>query len=97
MTWRSAVAHAFVGGVVILNGTYNNTVRHNQVFANAASDLVWAQAVPDPGSAIGVASGPPVIHCNVTASEGGDGAANHNGNVWSANTAKHIDSCITHQ
>jgi len=94
---RSGIAPSFVGGLVILNGTYNNTIRNNHVFAAAGNDLVWAQAVPDPNSPIGVATAPPIIHCNVTVSEGGGGVANHNGNVWSANTDTRIDSCITQQ
>lgn len=93
----SGIAPAFVAGVVILNGTYNNTIQNNQVFASSGTDLAWAQVVPDPNSAIGVAAEPPFIHCNVTVSEGGGGVANHNGNVWSGNTAKNIDSCITQQ
>jgi hypothetical protein len=91
------VAPSFVGGVVILNGTYNNTIENNQVFASSGTDLAWAQVIPDPGSPIGVAGEPPVTHCNVTVTEGGGGVANHNGNVWSGNTAKNIDSCITQQ
>jgi hypothetical protein len=94
---HSGSAPSFVGGVVILNGTYNNTIENNQVFASSGTDLVWAQAIPDPGSPIGVATEPPVIHCNVTASEGGGGINNKNGNVWSGNTAKKIDGCITPQ
>lgn len=94
---HSLVAPSFVGGVVILNGTYNNTVENNQVFASSGTDLAWAQAIPDASSPIGVAAEPPVIHCNVTVSEGGGGVANHNGNVWSGNTVKNIDSCITQQ
>jgi len=94
---HSLVAPSFVGGVVILNGTYNNTVENNQVFASSGTDLAWAQAIPDASSPIGVAAEPPVIHCNVTVSEGGGGVANHNGNAWSGNTAKNIDSCITQQ
>jgi parallel beta-helix repeat protein len=91
------VAPAFVGGVVILNGTYNNIIRNNQLFASAASDLGWAQAVPSGTSPIGVLSEPPVLHCNVTVSEGGGGIANHNGNMWSGNSFKKIDGCITQQ
>jgi hypothetical protein len=94
---HGGTAPAFLGGVVILNGTYNNTIKNNQVFASSATDLAWAQAVPDPNSPIGVASEPPIIHCNVTASEGGNGVANHNGNVWSGNTVNKIDACITQQ
>ena len=67
------------------------------VSASAGADLVWAQAIPDPNSPIAVATEPPVIHCNVTVSEGGGGVANHNGNVWSANIAKFIDACISQQ
>ena len=93
----SGIAPAFVGGVVILNGTYNNTIKNNQLFASAGSDLGWAQAVPSGTSPIGVLSEPPVLHCNVTVSEGGGGTTNHNGNVWSGNTFKKIDSCITQQ
>ena len=94
---RSGIAPSFVGGIVILNGTYNNMIIGNQPNANAAADLVWAQAIPDPNSPIAVATEPPVIHCNVTVSEGGGGLANHNGNVWSGNTFKHIDPCISQQ
>jgi parallel beta-helix repeat protein len=94
---HTGTAPSFVGGIVILNGTYNNTIAGNQVSASAAADLVWAQAIPDPNSPIGVAAEPPVIHCNVTVSEGGGGVANHNGNVWSGNTVKHIDACISQQ
>jgi hypothetical protein len=94
---HSGVAPSFVGGIVILNGTYNNSIENNQVFSSSGTDLAWAQAIPDPSSPIGVATDPPVIHCNVTASEGGGGVANDNGNVWSGNTARKIDSCITQQ
>jgi parallel beta-helix repeat protein len=91
---HSGIAPSFIGGIVVLNGTYNNTIAGNQV-SEPGEDLVWAQVIPDPNSAIGVAVAPPVIHCNVTVSEGGGGVANHNGNVWSGNTAKHIDACIS--
>jgi parallel beta-helix repeat protein len=94
---RSGVAPSFVGGIAVLNGTYNNTIVRNQLYASAAADLVWAQAIPEPNSPIAVAAEPPVIHCNVTVSEGGGGVANHNGNVWSGNTFKHIDVCISQQ
>ena len=94
---RSGIAPSFVGGIVVLNGTYNNRIIGNQPNANAAADLVWAQAIPDPSSPIAVAAEPPVIHCNVTLSEGGGGVANHNGNVWSGNTTKRIDACISQQ
>jgi parallel beta-helix repeat protein len=94
---HSGVAPSFVGGIVILNGTYNNTIKNNLVSSSSGTDLAWAQAIPDPSSPIGVATEPPIIHCNVTVSEGGGGVANHNGNVWSGNTARKIDSCITQQ
>ena len=94
---HSGIEPAFAGGVVILNGTYNNTIKNNQLYASGGGDLVWAQAVPNPNSPIGIDSFPPVIQCNVTASEGGGGVANHNGNVWSGNTFKTIASCITQQ
>ncbi|HEU4416304.1 MAG TPA: right-handed parallel beta-helix repeat-containing protein [Candidatus Angelobacter sp.] len=94
---NSGIAPSFVGGIVLLNGTFNNTISNNQAFSSSASDLAWAQAIPDATSPIGVASEPPIIHCNVTVSEGGGGVANHNGNVWSGNTVRNIDSCITQQ
>ncbi len=94
---HSGIAPSFVGGIAMLNGTYNNTIKNNQVFASSGTDLVWAQAIPDPSSPIGVATEPPVIHCNVTVSEGGGGVANQNGNVWSGNTVSKIDSCIAQQ
>jgi hypothetical protein len=90
----SGIAPAFVGGVVILNGTYNNLIKNNQVFSCAGSFLARAQAVPDPSSPIGILSEPPVVHYNATVSEGGGGGANHNGNVWTGNNAKNVDSCI---
>jgi hypothetical protein len=39
-------APAFEGGIVILNGTYNNQIISNQATASAGADLVWAQEVP---------------------------------------------------
>jgi len=94
---HSGTAPSFVGGIVVLNGAFNNTIKNNQVFSSTGTDLAWAQAIPDASSSTGVAPEPPVIHCNVTASDGGGGVANHNGNVWSGNTARNIDSCITQQ
>ncbi len=91
---HSGTAPAFLGGIVILNGTYDNMITTNQVFSSTGPDLAWAQAVPDPNSPIGVLSYPPLVNCNVTASEGGGGTNNHNGNVWSGNTVRTIDSCI---
>lgn len=94
---HSGIAPSFVGGIVVLNGTYNNTIIGNQLSSSSGADLGWAQAIPDPNSPIGVAAEPPVIHCNVTVSEGGGGVANHNGNIWSGNTFHHIDACISQQ
>jgi hypothetical protein len=94
---HSGLAPSFVGGIVILNGTFNNRIENNQASSSSGTDLAWAQAIPDSTTPIGVATEPPVIHCNVTASEGGGGVNNHNGNVWSGNTAPKIDSCITQQ
>jgi hypothetical protein len=91
------IAPAFIGGIVVLNGTYNNMIQNNQTWASYGSDLAWAQAVPDSSSAIGVRTFPPTLHCNVTLSEGGGGVANHNGNVWRGNTYKTIDSACIHQ
>lgn len=91
------ITPAFLGGVVVLNGTYNNQITNNQTWGSFGSDLAWAQAVPDNNSAIGVVTYPPTLHCNVTASEGGGGVANHNGNVWTGNTFQTIDSCLPAQ
>ena len=89
------ITPAFSGGIVVLNGTYNNTITNNQTWSH--SDLVWAQTVPNSRSAIGVTTYPPVLHCNVTASEGGGGVANLNGNIWTGNTYLVIDSCLPAQ
>ncbi len=94
---HSGSTPAFLGGIVILNGTFNNTIRNNQVFSSTGTDLAWAQAVPDANSPIGVLSYPPAVHCNVSVSDGGGGTANHNGNVWSGNILRTIDSCISQQ
>ena len=96
---HAGVAPSFVGGIVILNGTFNNRILNNQAFASAGAVLAWAQAIPDATSPIGVAAEPPITHCNVTTSEGGGGVANHNGNVWSGNstTPGVVDSCIPPQ
>lgn len=91
---HSSVVPAFMGGVVVLNGTYNNQIINNTIIGNEG----WAQAVPDASSPIGVAVYPPLLHCNVTASEGGGGVGNHNGNVWSGNVGLHaIDACVPEQ
>jgi hypothetical protein len=86
---HAGVTPAFLGGFVVLNGTYDNVLSNNQ-----AGSFVWAQAVPDNASAIGVVAYPPPLNCNVTASEGGGGVANHNGNTWTGNTAKVIAPCV---
>jgi hypothetical protein len=96
----ASVAPAFVGGIVVLNGTYNNKIVNNQAWANGGGDLAWAQAVPSATSPIGVlaaTSRATVLHCNVTASEGGGGVQNLNGNIWMGNIAKTIDPCIPAQ
>jgi parallel beta-helix repeat protein len=88
---HSSTAPAFQGGVIVLNGTYNNQITNNTIIGN----LGWAQAVPDASTPIGVVAYPPVLHCNVTASEGGGGVGNQNGNVWSGNVGFHaIDPCV---
>lgn len=92
-----SIVAAFLGGIVVLNGTYNNTIQDNQTWASSGSDLAWAQAVPDHNSAIGVQTYKPPLHCNVTASEGGGGVSNLNGNVWTGNTFKTIDPCLPAQ
>ena len=92
-----SIVPAFLGGIVVLNGTYHNTIQHNQTWASAGSDLAWAQAVPDSTSAIGVQTYKPALHCNVTATEGGGGVSHLNGNVWTGNTFKTIDPCLPGQ
>ena len=88
---HSKITPAFQGGVVVLNGTYNNRIENNTVIGN----LRWAQAAPDTNTPIGVTAYPPELTCNVTASEGGGGVGNQNGNVWSGNVGFHaIDTCI---
>ncbi len=86
---HSGVDPAFTGGFVVLNGTYNNVLTNNH-----ASSFVWAQAVPDNTSPLGVVSYPPTLYCNVSASEGGGGIANYNGNSWTGNTAKIVAPCV---
>jgi hypothetical protein len=80
---HSGVVPAFLGGFVILNGAYNNKILNNQDWSSIGAGFAWAQAVPTPLTPLGVATYPPVMHCNVTASGGGGGVANLNGNVWS--------------
>ena len=88
------IVPAFLGGIVVLNGTYNNQILNNQSWADSGGDLVWAQAVPNASTPIGVTTYPPTLYCNVTASEGGGGVAKLNGNVWSGNTYQTIAPCI---
>ena len=92
-----SITPAFLGGIVVLNGTYNNQIVNNQTWGSFGSDLAWAQAVPNNSTPIGVTTYPPTLHCNVTASEGGGGVSNRNGNVWSGNTYQTIDSCLPAQ
>jgi hypothetical protein len=94
---KAGVVPAFLGGFVVLNGTYNNQILNNQDWASTGTGYAWAQAVPNSGSPIGVSNYPPVTHCNVTASEGGGGVANLNGNVWQGNSFQKIDPCIPPQ
>jgi hypothetical protein len=94
------IAPAFLGGIVVLNGTYNNAISGNNVWSSAGGDLVWAQAVPDGSSAIGVVTYPPTLHCNVTLSEGGGGVGSHSGNTWTGNSVKlhkNVDACVPAQ
>ena len=94
---KTGVTPAFLGGIVLLNGTYDNTVEDNQANSNSGGDLVWAQVVPQPSSPIGVITYPPTLHCNVSASEGGGGVGNLNGNQWVGNTVRKADPCIPAQ
>ncbi len=94
---HSGVVPAFLGGFVVLNGTYNNQLTDNQDWASTAGGFVWAQAVPNSTTPIGVTIYPPALHCNVTASEGGGGVINLNGNVWTGNLFQTIDSCLPPQ
>jgi len=95
---HAGIVPAFLGAIVVLNGTYNNTISNNAIGSATGGGLVWAQAVPSSSPVLGVVAYPPVLHCNVTASEGGGGIANLNGNVWVGNTSiKPIDSCIPAQ
>lgn len=91
------ITPSFIGGIIVLNGTYNNTIQNNNTFASFGSDLGWAQAVPNGNTAIGVTTYPPTLHCNVTVSEGGGGVSNLNGNVWKGNTYQTIDPCLPAQ
>ena len=94
---HAGIAPAFLGGIMVLNGTYNNQITNNQAWGSTGFDLTWAQVVPDSHSVIGVVTWPPTASCNVAASEGGGGVANHNGNVWTGNTVRNIAPCIPPQ
>jgi len=93
---KSGIVPAFLGGFVVLNGTYNNVMRNNQDWASTAGGFVWAQAVPG-STPIGVVNYAPPLHCNVTASDGGGGVTSHNGNIWSGNIFQIIDPCVPAQ
>ena len=92
------IVPSFLGGIVLLNGTYNNQVLNNQTWADSGADLAWAQAVPNASTPIGITTyqGTP-LYCNVTASEGGGGVGNLNGNVWKGNTYQTIAPCLPAQ
>ncbi len=92
----AGVVPAFLGGIVVLNGTYDNLIAGNQLWSNTPADLVWAQAVPA-ATPIGVLDAPPAVSCNVTVSEGGGGVANLNGNAWTGNSVRTIVPCIPQQ
>ena len=94
---HAQLAPAFLGGIVVLNGTYNNLIESNQAWASSGSDLAWAQVVPDPTAPIGVRTFPPAVHCNVTESNGGGGIGKRNGNVWVGNVVQQIDPCLPTQ
>ena len=90
------IAPAFLGGFVVLNGAYNNKITNNQDWASTGTGFAWAQVVIA-GTPIGVATYPPLLHCNVTLSNGGGGITNLNGNVWSGNITQTIDPCLPPQ
>ena len=91
------ITPAFLGGIVLLNGTYNNLISNNQTWASFGADLAWAQAVPDSSSAIGVKTYAPPLHCNVSVYDGSGSAPPLNGNVWTGNTYHTIDPCLPAQ
>jgi parallel beta-helix repeat protein len=93
---KANVVPAFLGGIVVLNGAYDNQVMNNQGWASTGADLVWAQAVPA-STPIGVQTYPPALYCNVNLSEGGGGTANRNGNVWTGNVVQKSAACIPQQ
>jgi parallel beta-helix repeat protein len=95
---KGSVVPAFLGGYVVLNGSYNNTIQGNQDWASTGDGLVWAQAVLDSTTPIGVVAYPPALHCNVTDYNGPlPTAPALNGNKWTGNTSAKTDSCIPPQ
>jgi hypothetical protein len=91
-------APSFVGGIVVLNGTYNNLIEGNTAWAQAGGALVWARAIVDPTTPIGVAIEPPIVHCNVDTLYDGPGVQPPlNDNQWTGNTVQAQDSCIPPQ
>jgi hypothetical protein len=94
---KAGLVPAFVGGIVLLNGTYDDTATNNSTYASTGADLAWAQAVPDPSSPIGIENYPPLIHFNVTTYDGPGSAPRFDGNLWSGNTYKTIDPCLPAQ
>jgi hypothetical protein len=97
---HSGLAPAFQGGIVILNGAYNNTVAGNQATSDSGAGIVWAQEVLNANSPIGIDSFPPSLQidvCNVTQSDGNSNLANDNGNTWTENIVQASYSCIPPQ
>jgi len=94
---KAGLVPAFLGGIVLLNGTYDNSVADNSTYASTGTDLAWAQAVPDASTPIGVKTYKPLLHCNVTAYDGPGSPPAFGGNVWSGNTYKTIDPCLPSQ
>jgi len=95
---KAGIVPSFIGDYVVLNGTYGNQIINNQSWSSmAVPGFAWAQAVPNSGTPIGVDTAPPVLGCNVTASEGGGGVGNLNGNIWKGNTFHTIESCLPPQ
>jgi parallel beta-helix repeat protein len=88
---KANVVPAFLGGIVVLNGAYDNTIADNQGWASTGADLVWAQVVPDSSTPIGVKTYPPTLYCNVS------GAINLNGNTWTGNVVQKSAACIPPQ
>jgi parallel beta-helix repeat protein len=94
---KAGLVPAFVGGIVLLNDTYDNSVTNNSTYASTGTDLGWAQAVPDATTPIGIKTFPPLLHCNVTAYDATGSPPPFDGNVWSSNTYKTIDPCLPSQ